>query len=148
MARRDVTLYLDDYRVRLLAVQGERVSRWAEAPLGPGWIIEGIIQDQAAVAACIRDLLTETDTAPRSVICGISGRRALTRPLRLPKLPETTLTGLVVSEARRVLPVPLEELYISWQARPAGDGKIIVFVAGLSGSGRRGCPAAAPIRLR
>jgi type IV pilus assembly protein PilM len=131
VARRDVTLYLDDYRVRLLAVQGERVTRWAEAPLEPGWITDGIIQDQAAVAARIRDLLTETDTSPRSVICGISGRRALTRPLRLPKLPETTLTGLVVSEARRVLPVPLEELYISWQTRPAGDGKIIAFVAGI-----------------
>ena len=131
MARRDVTLYLDDYRVRLLAVHGERVTGWAEAPLEAGWITDGIIQDQAAVATCIRDLLTETETKPRQVICGISGRRALTRPLRLPKLPETTLTGLIVSEARRVLPVALEELYLSWQTRPAGDGKIIAFVAAI-----------------
>jgi Tfp pilus assembly PilM family ATPase len=76
VAKRNVTLYLDDYRVRLLAVQGERVTRWVEAPLEPGWIIDGIIQDQAAVASRIRDLLSESGTAPRNVICGITGRRA------------------------------------------------------------------------
>jgi len=117
--------------VRLLVVQRERITHWAEAPLEPGWVRGGIIEGQAAVATCIRDLLSHNGVSPREVTCGISGRRALTRPLLLPKLPETTLTGLVLSEARRVLPVPLEELYISWQTRPAGEAKIIAFVAAI-----------------
>ena len=83
------------------------------------------------MAERIRGLLAETETSPKGIVCGITGRRALTRPLRLPKLPETTLTGLIFSEARRVLPVPLEELYLSWQTRPASEGKIIAFLAAI-----------------
>ena len=38
MAKKIVTLYIDDTSIRLLVTSGKRVKKWADVPLPPGMV--------------------------------------------------------------------------------------------------------------
>jgi len=132
MAKKVVTLYVDDTSIRLLECRGDRVSRWAELPLQPGQIEGAVIIEEAEVANKLRQLLKEQKIRTKKVIVGLSGLHCLTRPIILPQLPKAMLAEAVIREARRLLPVPPEQLYISWQTLPAPEGKTHVFLVAIS----------------
>jgi type IV pilus assembly protein PilM len=63
------------------------------------------------------------------VILGVSGLHSLTRPANLPLLPKSMLAEAVAREARRVLPVPLDQLYLAWTTIPGPKNRISVYLA-------------------
>lgn len=128
MRKKTVTLYVDDSSLRLLVVQGRRVKKWAESALEPGLVKSSIVVDEAAVAARVKQLFKTQKVSTRKVIVGLSGLHCLTRPMTLPPLPKAMLGEAVLREATRVLPVPPDQLYISWQVVPAPEGKVQVFL--------------------
>lgn len=132
MARNVVTLYVDDTGIRLLVCKGNRVKRWAELPLQPGQIEGAVITEEAEVANKLKQLLKEQKIKAKRVVVGLSGLHCLTRPIILPQLPKAMLAEAVIREARRLLPVPPEQLYISWQTLPAPEGKTHVFLVAIS----------------
>ena len=79
----------------------------------------------------IEGLLNIQAISTKRVIVGISGMRCFTRPIMLPKLPGEILDEAVRREAERLLPVPLEELYLSWQLIPAPEGNTQVFLTAI-----------------
>jgi len=127
-----VTLYIDDTSLRVLETSGKRIKKWGELPLEMG--LAKVKEDikEAEVAARIKQLLKSRKVATNDVIVGLSGLHCLTRPITLPQLPQAMLAEAVMREAKRVLPVPLEQLYISWQkiASPE-EGKIQVFLVAI-----------------
>ena len=145
MAKELVTLYIDDTSIRLLVAKGRQVKRWAEVPLQPGQVEGAVIIAEEDVAAQLRMLLAAQKITAKRVILGLSGLRSLTRPISLPQLPKSMVAEAVAREAKKVLPVPPEQLYISWRAIPSPRGRTRVFLAAVP---RRGADAAVRTLLR
>jgi len=128
MAKKIVTLYVDDTSIRLLVIQGKRIRKWADVPLEPGLVKNAVVIKEAEVASKIKQLLKAEKVKAKKVIVGLSGLHCLSRPLTFPQLPRAMLAEAVTREAKRVLPVPVEQLYISWQTIPAPEGKTQVYL--------------------
>ena len=124
-----VTLYLDDTSLKLLVGGSGGIKKWAELPLGPGMLKDGVIIDEAAVASRVKELLKSQKVRARKVVTGLSGLHCLFRLITLPRLSKALLTEAVRREAERLLPVPLEQLYLSWQVMPGSGEGIRVFLA-------------------
>jgi type IV pilus assembly protein PilM len=124
-----VTLHIDDTSVRLLVISGGRIKKWADLKLEPGLIKDGVVLQEAEVAAKIKNLFIGQHINTRKVTLGYSGLHALTRPATLPQLPKQMVGEAVAREARRVLPLPLDQLYLAWRTIPCPKGRIQVFMA-------------------
>jgi len=132
MARKVVSLYIDDASLRLLVAGDGQVKRWAELPLEPGLVRDGVVVDEAAVADKIKELVAAGEVKAKKVIVGLSGLGCLFRIVTLPELPKAILAEAIKREAERALPVPLEQLYLSWQVIPGLRGEVKVFLSALS----------------
>ena len=131
MARKAVTLYVDDKRIRLMATAGKNVRTWESTGLEPGTIEGGVVIDEDKVVAKIKKLLNDSKIGTKKVILGMSGLRSLTLAINLPQIPENLLPEAVMRECGRVLPVPLESLYVSWMTIPSPKKRIRVFAAAI-----------------
>jgi type IV pilus assembly protein PilM len=124
-----VTVYIDDTSIRLMVSYHKRIKKWADVRLEPGLVKNGVVLKENEVAAQIKKLVLTQEVKTKKIILGYSGLHSLTRPLSLPPLPKSMLPEAVAREARRVLPVPLEQLYLTWRVMPSSKGKTQVFVA-------------------
>ena len=131
MAKKTVNLYIDDTSIRLLLAQGKRIKKWADLPLEPGLVKNGVVHKEATVAAKIKQLFQVRKINTKKVNIGVSGLNSFSRPLTLPQLPKVMLDEAVRREAKRVLPVPPEKLYLSWQSLPSPEGKSNVFLVAI-----------------
>jgi type IV pilus assembly protein PilM len=131
MANKTVTLYIDDTSLRLMVTQGKQIKEWAESPLEPGLVENNVVIGEAEVATKIKQLFEVQRVKAKRIVLGLSGIRCLTRPISFPRLPKEMLDEAVRREAQRVLPVPLEELYLSWQSIPAPEEQTQVFMVGI-----------------
>jgi len=131
MGRKIVTLYIDDISIRLLVADGKRVKKWADLPLEPGLIEGATVIKATEVATKIKQLLKDQKVRTKKVIVGFSGLHCLTRPIILPQLPKAMLDEAVTREARKLLPLPLDQLYMVWQTIPAPEGKTQVFLTAI-----------------
>jgi len=131
MAKQTVTIYISDTAIRTIMTDGKQIKEWAELQLEPGLIENNVILEEETVAEKIKQLLDVQAIKARKVVVGISGIRCLTRPILLPKLPKEILDEAVKREAERLLPVSLDELYLSWQTIPAPEENTQVFLAAI-----------------
>jgi len=129
MARRVKTLFISDDAVNLVVVEGRRVRKWASLPLEPGLVSQGLVVDEAQVADRLKELFKLVKEGEGKVIAGLSGLNSLYRLISLPELPEAILPEAVKQEASRVIPVPLDEVYLSYQRIPATPGETLIFLA-------------------
>lgn len=129
MTKKVTTLFIRDDAINLLVMQGERVEKWASSPLEPGLVSQGLVVDEAQVAEKLKELFKLQEVGMGKVVAGISGHNSVYRIITLPELPEAVLPEAVKREARRVIPVPPEEVYLSYQSLPATKGETLVFIA-------------------
>jgi type IV pilus assembly protein PilM len=128
MAKGTTTLYIDDTNIRLMVTRGKRITKLADVPLEMNLSDIDTEEKEAEFAAKIKYLFKSNRISAKKIILGLSGMHCLTRPITLPQLPRTMLDEAVIREARRVLPVPTEQLYISWQTVSTSGEKIQVFM--------------------
>ena len=131
MARKTVTLYIDDRSIRLMQTAGKNAQIWASASLEPGLIEDGIVIDEDKVVSRITRLFADNRIKTKKVILGLSGLRSLTLAMDLPQIPDNLLAEAVLRECARLLPVPLEELYVSWVTLPSPKKRIRAFAAAI-----------------
>jgi len=129
MAKRVTTLFIRDEAINLLVAEGKRIKKWARLSLEPGLVSQGLVLDEAKVADEINKLFKLTKISKRRVIAGLSGLNSIYRLISLPQLPEALLPEAIKHEARRVIPSPLEEVYLSYQLLPASPGETRFFLA-------------------
>jgi len=122
-----VTLYIEDTEIKLLTVSGRRVEKWGSLILEQGMVADGVIQDADQVAAKIRKLAQAQKTGG-SVIVGLSGLNSIFRIITLPVLPKSLLDEAIVNEAARVIPVPLEQVYLAHQQIANEGGEVRYFL--------------------
>lgn len=131
MATNTTTLYIDNYNMRLMITRGKRIIKLADMPLD---INLGEIDEpgnEEKLVEKIKYLFQSNRISSRKIILGISGLQCLTRPIVLPELPRAMLEEAITREARRVLPVPVEQLYLSWQIMSVAEDKINAFMVGI-----------------
>jgi len=128
MAKRVTTLYIRDTAINLLVMKGRQVEKWASSPLEPGLVTQGLIVDEARVADEVRQLFKREKVSMEKVIIASSGHDSLYRIITLPDLPEAILPEAVRREAKRTIPTPLEEVYLSYQRLPTemGEGRVFL----------------------
>lgn len=129
MAKKVTTLFIRDDAINLLVMRGERVEKWAVMPLEPGLVNQGLIIDEAQVIAKLKELFKLQKMGMGRVIVGISGHNSVYRIITLPELPDAVLPEAVKREAKRVIPVPPEEVYLSYQPITTAAGEKLVFLA-------------------
>jgi type IV pilus assembly protein PilM len=128
MAKKVTTLFIRDDAASLLVMGGRRVEKWASLPLDPGLVSQGLILDQPKVAEKLKELFKLGKVGMGRVIAGISGHNSVYRIIALPELPDAVLPEAVKREARRVIPVPLDEVYLSYQSLPTTTAETLVFL--------------------
>jgi type IV pilus assembly protein PilM len=128
MASNTTTIYIDDASIRLMVTRGKRISKLADVPLDMRLADIDAEGKKEELIERIKQLFKSNKITAKKVIVGLSGLHCLTRPIVLPELPRTMLDEAITREARRVLPVPLEQLYISWQIVSMTEGKMEAFM--------------------
>jgi len=128
MPKQATSIFIDDSMVTILTASGKHVQKWGNIPLEPGMVRDGAIIDMDGVAGKVKELCS-TEHAGGKVIAGVSGINCLYRIITLPNLPANMLTEAVNREAARVLGVPLEQLYLSWQTLPSNKTETKVYLA-------------------
>jgi type IV pilus assembly protein PilM len=129
MAKRIRTLFINDNTVNLVVVEGRKVKKWASLYLEPGLVSQGVVIDEAQVSDKIKELLKMVREGGGKYVVGLSGLNSLYRLISLPELPEAIIPEAVKQEAARVIPVPLDEVYLSYQRITAPVGETRVFLA-------------------
>jgi type IV pilus assembly protein PilM len=130
MAKNTTSLYISDNGIRLMVTRGKRITKLADMPLDVS-LADLNSEKEAELVTKIKLLFKSNRIGARKIILGISGLHCLTRPVSLPELPRTMLDEAITREAKRVLPVPLDQLHISWQIISSAEGKIQVFVVAI-----------------
>jgi type IV pilus assembly protein PilM len=131
MAANTITLYIGDINLRLMITRGKRIIKLADMPLDTSLSEIDTPEKEARLAEKIKYLFKSNRISARKIILGLSGLNCLTRPIALPELPKAMLEEAVTREARRVLPVPVEQLYISWQTVSISVGKLQGFMVAI-----------------
>ena len=125
----EVTLFIEDSAIKLLVAKDRRVDKWAKLPLEPGLVSDGVILDEPQVANKVREILKLQGVRTSTVIAALSGFNSVYRLISLPELPPAILPEAVKQEASRVIPVPIDEVYLSYQTIPAPEGETHIFLA-------------------
>lgn len=126
-----VTLNISATSIRLLSGQGRQVQRWAEASLAPGLVSDRLILKPKAVGEAIDALFQSTQIPKERVIVSLTGLSFTHRILSLPRMKPALLEEAILRGARKEIPLPLEELYLSWQAIASKDDEVDFFVLGV-----------------
>ncbi len=126
-----VTLDISATSIRLLSAKGRQVEKWGSLPLAPGLIRDGLILQPKAVGAAIAELFRSAEVPKRQVITSLTGLPFTYRILSLPRTKPAGLQEAIQRAARREMPLPPEELYLSWQALDDGYDEQDFFVLGV-----------------
>ena len=129
MANEATTIYIDDSAICALVVRGRKIQKWANMPLEPGLVKNGVILNSVAVADKVRELWRAQSIGATRVIAGISGINCLYRLMTIPEVPRDSLPEAIRREADRVLGVPLEQFHLSWQTLSSSKGEILIYLA-------------------
>ncbi len=128
MANVVVTIHINDANLRLLVASGKCVSDYAEVALDPGLVKDGVVIDPVRVAAKIKDILRAKKIPATRATVAVSGLHSLCRVITLPTVPRSVLPEAVKHEAERVLAVPLEQFYLTWQTLEASKEEMKLFL--------------------
>jgi hypothetical protein len=126
-----LTLDIEDTSIKMMVVKGRRVETAMSLPLGPGLVHDGVVTDTATVSRHISELLSAQGIKEKKVLVSISGIHSIYRTVNIPKLPKNLLDEAAMREAERAMPVPLNELYTSWQAISMSDIETTLCIVGL-----------------
>ena len=126
-----VTLNISATSIRILSVKGRHVQKWGNAPLASGLVRDGLILQPKAVGAAIDALFESTEVPKERVITSLTGLSFAYRFLNLPRVKPALLEEAIQRGARKEIPLPLEELYLSWQATGGKQDEQNFFVLGV-----------------
>jgi len=115
LAKKIVTLDIDNTSVRLLELDGNRVKRWGTTALEPGMVENGNVVNPELVGARIRELMVTLGIRASSVVSSISGAFAISRVVLIPRSGNDSLQRRVRQLAEDITPIPMTELFLTWR---------------------------------
>lgn len=103
--------------------EGLGILNYAQAPLPVGAVVSGVIRDDAAVTAALKELWTTTKFRSRHVALGITNPQAVVREMSVAKLPKNQLKKSLPFQVRDMLPLAVERALLDFYPleEPSGD---------------------------
>ena len=129
LARKRVSIFIEDAGIRVLVMKRNLPVKWASAELEPDLVSQGTVLDVDAVAQKVRELLKAEKIRAGRVVAGISGLNSLYRSIVLPEVPASILGEAIRHEAKRVMPISLDEVHLVHQRLPGPAGETRIFLA-------------------
>lgn len=126
-----VTLVFETEELRFLAAEGDRVTKWGRVPLPTGLVSEGLITSAVEMGEILDDLFEEQGMERERVITSISALRSVPRMITMPRLQASVLREAISREAKKEMPVPLDDLYLSWKSVPGAGEQQQVYLLGV-----------------
>lgn len=126
-----ITLHIEDTHIRLMQVEGKQVMKVASLPLEPGLVENGEVIDRATVSQLISQLMASQGISDKQVVTSISGIHSIYRTVSFPHLTRNMVAEAAQRELARAMPVPLAQLYTSWQAVDVSGQETILCLVGL-----------------
>ena len=123
-----VTLYIEDTDIKLLVTSGKQVEKWASLLLEPALVRDGVVIDEERVADGIKTMFKLEEISNKKINVGLGGLNSIFRIISLPELSKSMLPEAVMNEAGRVIPVPLDQVYLSYQQIPSIKEETRVFL--------------------
>lgn len=89
--------------------------------------------DFKKIAEAVTNLTKEANVSSKSAAYGLSSSSSLVFTLKLPKVSDSELNGIVQTEARKYIPIPLTEISLDWWIIPqkesySGESKKELYV--------------------
>jgi len=133
LAYRIVTLEIDTTAIRFMETTGGRVVKWASLSLDPTMVEDGVISDPQALSAAVRQLMDSSGIKAKDVIASVSGLYSVSRIVAVSNPPGggVTTREAVLEAAGDIMPLSVDEMYLSWQPVIAGEGTQQVLVVGV-----------------
>jgi type IV pilus assembly protein PilM len=85
------------------------LERIGQAGLPDGAVVDGEVNDPAAVATAIKDLWRRTRISSRRVIIGVANQRVVVRLVDLPWMQPSELRSSLGFQAGDYLPIPVDQ---------------------------------------
>ncbi len=126
-----ITLDIEDTSIKIMEISGRRVQNAASLPLEPGLVRDGVIIDPLTVGRRVGELMTAQGITDKKAVVSISGIHAIYRVQNVPKLPAKMLDEAAKREMERLMPVPLNELYTSYQAISLSEMETALCLVGM-----------------
>lgn len=126
-----VALVIESTDVRYLALRKGQVHTWGSVPLAQGLVSEGLVSNAVETGRVVDELFAKANLNRSRVIAAIPGLRAIPRLLTLPKLQASLMEAAISREAKKEMPVSLENLYLSWQIMPGGGDQQRIYLLGV-----------------
>ncbi len=122
--------------IKAVQAEGGRPGSWriikaAVAPTPHDAVRDGIVVDQAGVAAALRAMLSGAGIDANAVVAAISGTSVIVRHIKLPKMPESVLRKSVRFEAAKHISSSVEDSMIEFEITssvPGEDDKMNVML--------------------
>jgi Tfp pilus assembly PilM family ATPase len=127
-----LTLSVEADEVRVLICRGQQILRWDRALLPSGTVRNGQVIQLEAFGEAVTTLLQHSGAPRKKAVVSLGGQRSLVRIINLPSVSARLLDETIQRAARRELPLPLDELYLSYQV--LGDrnaARLQVFILGV-----------------
>ena len=127
-----VTLSINPTSVRLLSVKGRQIDKWGSMPIAPGLVKNGLIMQPKVVGTVINALFESTEVPRERVITCVAGLPFVHRFITLPRMKPVYLPEAIRRVAKKEMPMPLDNLYLSWQNIGRGNDELDdLFVLGI-----------------
>lgn len=130
-SKKIVTLNIEASSIRGLILSGKNVELWESMPLESGIVRDGIVLEQEALGQAIDTLFNRMNAPRDKSIVSLTGLHSTFRILSLPKVKPDQMDSAIRRAAKKEMPLPVDELYLSWQPLAANGNKQDIFVLGV-----------------
>jgi Tfp pilus assembly PilM family ATPase/Tfp pilus assembly protein PilN len=124
------TLNISSNAIKYVTTGGDTVKHGSVS--SEGLINNGLILQPDAIAEQIKSIFASNSLPKDRVICSINGLPFSYRVLTLPKMEPKAFDEALLRAIRKEMPISPEEMYLFWQAYPAGKDEWQVLVAGIT----------------
>ena len=127
-----VTLAIESTDLRFLSTLDGKVDKWGSVALQPTLVERGLVTNAVEMGRIIQRLFADEGLDDKRVVTALCALRAIPRLLTLPPLQASVMEQTIAREARKEMPVSLEDLYLSWQSMPgANENQQRIYVLGV-----------------
>ncbi len=77
--------------------------------------IKSLVDDPTGTATIINEICAKSRTSSKKVIAALPNFSVFTSILNLPNLPKKELASAISWEAKKIIPIPLEEIILDWK---------------------------------
>jgi len=127
MAKKVGTIDFDGRTIRLLISKGGKALHWASATVSAEVMNQGLIVNPEQMAKEVQGLLGSRGIPRKRFVTSLTGHRAASRLLTLPRVQPKFLDEAVRRKAKQEMPLPIDETYLSWQVLGVKNGQIKIY---------------------